>query len=70
MSKPDWKGAPEWRFAPSWANYMAQDCDGDYFWHELDPYTRLGEWQSNGLRQYAGVHDVYVDWKQTLERRP
>ncbi len=70
MSKPDWKDAPEWKFAPSWANYMTQDSDGDYFWHEKTPYARLGEWESSGLRQYAGVYDMYIDWKDTLERRP
>lgn len=51
--KPDWKDAPEW------AMWLAQDCNGDWYWFEEKPhaigYGDAFEWYANGTRcAYAG----------------
>jgi hypothetical protein len=46
--KPDWKDAPEW------AQWLAQDYDGEWVWHEERPKLTEGCWFSLGRSRGAG----------------
>lgn len=71
MSKPSWLDAPVW------ANWLAQDGDGEWFWHEYEPeavrivFTLAGFWAASGSKfEWARTTPAYEPWDQTLEIRP
>jgi hypothetical protein len=72
MAKPHWVDAPEW------AQWLGQDADGQWWWHEFRPkpesFTERGEpefWHSvNSQYDWARSTPVKGDWKETLEHRP
>ena len=56
---------PTWNTAPGWAQYLAMDQDGEWFWHEHEPYTAEEEWLSEGR-----CERVLGNWDESLEPRP
>ena len=63
MNKPSWNDAPEW------ANWLAQDRNGQWFWHENIPvvFDDEGEWKS--LQGGMKVPSDY-EWTRTRECLP
>lgn len=68
---------PSWEDAPEWAEWLAQDEDSVWYWHQKDPSTK-GEdvsgskyWLSHGSSDIAcGGGEILGSWRDTLERRP
>lgn len=60
--------APDWSDSPDWAQYLAQDADGSWWWHELEPQPPLDcqpqSWWSRGQKQRA-----VGGWRQSLQKR-
>lgn len=71
QNKPSWKDAPEW------AQWLAQDGDGVWYWHNDRPHLnsdsvdRVTHRISKGASDIAdsGGH-ILGDWRDTLEQRP
>lgn len=63
--KPDWKDAPEW------ANFMAMDCNDDWYWYEKKPELICYCWRPVEGTNYQ-IADTQSDpfWEDTLEPRP
>ncbi len=62
---------PDWKDAPGWANYLAMDANGNWFWHEDEPYkSNLHDWLSRGMSRMASTIEVSPQWDLTLEHRP
>lgn len=59
--KPDWKDAPEW------AQWLAQDANGIWYWHENEPHIAGKSWWSDG--EHRAV-EKRREWRETLEQRP
>jgi len=68
------EGKPDWGSAPKWAQWLAQDENGEWWWHELRPALVVGsgEWASDDQEgiAFAGVTEVVGDWRDSLEGRP
>lgn len=65
MSKPDWKDAPEW------AQWLAQNGDGEWYWHERQPVERSFVFDTiGGVWQFASAGPRNPAFYKTLERRP
>ncbi len=72
MAKPHWVDAPEW------AQWLAQDSDGQWFWHEFEPaplfvviHGQPSFWTAGGgSYDWARTTPVKGDWTSTLEARP
>ena len=68
------EGKPDWGSAPEWAGWLAQDENGEWWWHEVRPALVIGsgEWVSDDQAgiALAGVTEVVGDWRETLEQRP
>lgn len=66
---------PEWKNAPEWAQYLVQNKDGTWEWHEECPDCDVGGgfWYYNGdfdaKIKYAGKSEV-VEWWSSIEERP
>jgi hypothetical protein len=65
---------PCWENAPRWANYLAQDSDGSWWWHENKPEIsgvddHHGEWESSG-GQIDIAEPCGENWHDSLEERP
>lgn len=58
--KPDWKDAPEW------ATWLAQDCDGEWYWFDIEPHIAHGMWLNGSEVKAATI----LGWEDTLEPRP
>lgn len=59
---------PDWSDSPDWAQYLAQNSDGSWWWHEMRP-TPVGNgqpsfWHSSGARRMASG-----GWLQSLQKR-
>lgn len=64
--KPDWKDAPEW------AQWMAMDCNGDWYFYEEKPYIKAGQKifsRKNGSRTEK-AYLYFNKWRGTIEKRP
>lgn len=49
---------------PIWAAVKARDANGDWYWHQRQPYpTMSGEWLSEGLILFA---ESETPWKRSL----
>lgn len=50
---------------PEWANFIAMDEDGEWYWHELEPYIPIGKsyWKSGGLCAL-----VKFEWNTTTSK--
>ncbi len=59
--KPDWKDAPEW------ANWMAMDCDGEWYWYADVPLAGCFYWMGGGKFIHAGDGP---NWPDSLTGRP
>ena len=66
--KPDWKDAPEW------ANWLAQDCDGEWLWYSNKPTLSDGFWDrllgQSMQRERAGYSSYTYGYEDSLEQRP
>lgn len=60
---------PEWKDAPQWASYLARDQNGDWYFHETEPYrTQNCQWLSN--KRFELATRVFAkDWMDTIEER-
>lgn len=63
--------APYWMDAPEWANWLAQDCDGVWFWYENEPHQGPRWWHSIGGQN----EEVYFprdipNWQENKFQRP
>lgn len=70
INKPDWSDAPEW------AEWLAQDGDGRWEWHEDMPVEMAGGWDIPDNERFhkweecaKGAAPAGHDWRQTLEQR-
>lgn len=66
---------PSWNDAPQWAQWLAQDEDGEWWWHQEEPELSHEEgcFDSGGRLESicAGIDDIAGhDWRDTLEPRP
>lgn len=64
---------PSWDSAPKWANWLAQDYEGEWSWHEDKPVedALCNKWNSNQKVMYTNeIGEVIGDWTDTLEERP
>ena len=63
---------PDWKLAPEWAQYVAEDSDGSWWWHQFKPTMgRLARgWFNAGRHQEARPVTAPNDWRNTLEERP
>lgn len=66
---------PSWDVAPEWASFIAMDKDGEWCWHETEPYLDHWEyvWCSDGNQTHASTEinpEKILEWKESVERRP
>lgn len=59
---------PSWDDAPEWANYLAENGNSFWYWHQNKPEknTYDKEWLNSGRSQIA----CDKNWENTLEKRP
>lgn len=60
---------PSWEDAPEWANWLALDCDGNWWWFENEPWFQgapYNEWTSTGKAEVA----KHFELAESLESRP
>ncbi len=63
--KPDWKDAP-----PSF-NWLAQDRDGDWYWHMTKPQPIHKDIWGLGTDCFHAMTGIpNQNWKESLEERP
>lgn len=55
--------SPDFEYAPDWANYVVRDMDKVWFWHEMKPYSSMGDWYSDG-RSERVEYDYSYDYKE------
>jgi hypothetical protein len=61
LNKPDWKDAPEW------AEWLAQNWNGQWYFHQYKPESSdAGVWHSTGLMSFQPQEG----WENSLEKRP
>jgi hypothetical protein len=58
---------PTWDKAPERANWLAQDSDGKWWWHENEPKYGNTMWIQTGEVWPAWIP---TKWNNTLEARP
>lgn len=64
------RNKPSWKDAPMLANYLSQDIDGQWWFHQHKPIQlNCGEWRQGGNHYAMGKGKVIGDWKSTLEER-
>jgi len=66
MTKPNWNDAPEW------AEWLAQEENGDWFWHEEKPIVSiLRIWREHNGRVCLASRGSKrnPEWHKTLEHR-
>ena len=58
---------PEWEDAPEWANWLTQDIDLCWYWHELEPkFVDGGFWLNQGGKMLpADIANL-----PSIEKRP
>lgn len=59
---------PDWKDAPGWAKYLAMDENGEWYWHEYDPFL-VGPFWMNLWGRYKYC-DNKPHWTETKEARP
>lgn len=52
MNKPNWCDAPDW------ANWLAQDGDGEWWWHECKPIYNDHQKEYNSYGQYQMAQGI------------
>ena len=60
---------PNWKSAPKWAQYVAQDANGVWFWHETQPQAKISGWIQQ-IGAYCTCEEPNPNWKETLEAKP
>lgn len=64
------EGKPSWDDAPKWAQWLAQDHNGAWDWHEDKPESFGSVWNQGGMVAEASWGDANPNWRNTLEQRP
>ena len=65
------RNEPSWADAPDWAVAIAQDSDGEWYWHAAVPRHTAIIFKARPHRtEFAGKGEVIGDWKDTLWLRP
>ena len=70
------KPKPDWNDAPEWAQYLTQDRDGTWIWHEDKPSYEDGEWfaesEEKKESEWMPVEGdfTYTEASSSLEGRP
>lgn len=65
---------PGWNLAPAWAKFLTLDFDGEWCWHEMEPWVVewMSGWSSNGNQTHAATEsdpDVVSQWRTSLDIR-
>ena len=63
---------PSWDDAPDLARWVAQDCDGEWYFYEHKP-TPVNDTSfvcNLGSESYSTKGEVIIPWQDTLEERP
>lgn len=69
--KAERQNKPNWADAPEWANWLAQDEDGVWFFHEVKPNQDIDGFYSNTMQDTPKEKgEVIGNWQDTLEKRP
>lgn len=71
--KQELQKKPSWDSAPKWANWLVQDYEGEWSWHQDKPVedALYNKWNSNQKVMYTNeTGEVIGDWTDTLEERP
>lgn len=62
---------PSWDDAPEWAQWLAQDCDGEWFWYGGKPQCDDEIWFGGGNAcDFAVTGEKNPNWRNTLQQRP
>ena len=64
---------PSWDDAPDWANWIAQDCDGEWSFFYDKPFVKFDVAFTNSVcsrSKLASKGEVIGRWQDTLEARP
>lgn len=59
-----------WKNAPKWAHYAAMDEDGEWWWHNDEPYIEGTAWISPSFTFEAFYFPSCTNWKESKRKRP
>lgn len=61
---------PDWKDLPSWVNWIAMDCDGEWWIYRREPSLTGTIWSSKERCESSTKCESNDGWDISLERRP